>query len=90
MDEIKKLKESMKSHAEKEGIKLNPNENIVNVIFNGLLKNKEKKGSMFCPCRIPTGDEEEDKKIVCPCVYHLEEIKKDGHCKCNLFVKLNS
>lgn len=86
-EEIKKLKEKMEFHAEEKRIKLNPNENIVNGIFNGLLKNKEKKGFMFCPCRIPIGDEKQDKKIICPCAYHLQEIKEDGHCKCNLFVK---
>lgn len=33
----------------------------------------------YCPCRI----EEE----MCPCGDHLWEIEKDGHCKCNLFVR---
>nr|WP_269850493.1 ferredoxin-thioredoxin reductase catalytic domain-containing protein [Methanosarcina horonobensis] len=27
------------------------------------------------------------KKIVCPCIYHKDEIEKDGNCHCELFFK---
>ena len=26
------------------------------------------------------------KKIICPCVYHKDEIREQGHCHCLLFV----
>ena len=32
------------------------------------------------------GDAEKDKKIICPCVYHIEEIDREGECHCQLFV----
>ena len=81
------LKESAKEYASKVGIKLNPNEKIVDGIIFGLLKKKEKFGDIHCPCRVSTGDKEKDAEITCPCAFHMGEIESDGECKCRLFVK---
>ena len=40
-----------------------------------------------CPCRIRSGDKEKDKAIICPCIYHRDEIAKDGHCHCQLYYR---
>ena len=56
--------------------------------LTGTLK-LEKFGKRYCPCRIVTGDEKEDRKIVCPCIYHKEEVERDGSCHCELFFKAN-
>ena len=84
-------KEELLSHlqeiAEKEGIMLNPDEKVLNSLLDALMRNKELKGEFYCPCRIPTGDKEEDKKIICPCIYHKEEVERDGHCHCFLFFR---
>lgn len=74
-------------YAEKNNIALNPNEKIVEAIIDGLLNREQVNGERYCPCRKVSGDKEEDKKIICPCIYHLEEIETMGHCHCNLFVK---
>jgi ferredoxin-thioredoxin reductase catalytic chain len=74
-------------YAASNGFKLNPDRKIVEAIVKGLLMREEKNGARYCPCRRVTGDIEEDKKIICPCIYHKEEIEKDGHCHCNIFVK---
>ncbi|MFH1401452.1 MAG: ferredoxin-thioredoxin reductase catalytic domain-containing protein [Parcubacteria group bacterium] len=79
---IKKYEE----YAKENGFLLNPNNKIAEGVVNGLLAREEKFGERYCPCRRVTGNKEEDKKIICPCIYHKEEIKKDGHCYCNLFV----
>ena len=73
-------------HAEKNNIKLNPDKKTVERIINGLLENEKKYGKKYCPCRRVTGNEE-DKKKICPCYYHKDEIKKDGRCLCGLFVE---
>jgi ferredoxin-thioredoxin reductase catalytic subunit len=52
-----------------------------------LLEREKESGSKFCPCRRVTKDEEENKKIICPCVYHQQELEKFGHCLCGLFVR---
>ena len=82
-----KLRKKFGNYAKENNIKLNPDKKIVNGVLMGLIKNKERKGEIYCPCRIPIEDKKEDKKIICPCALHLGEIKKDGYCKCNLFVK---
>ncbi len=88
MDEkARKIAENFSRYAESQGFKLNPDERIVGAIINGLLRNEEKNGARYCPCRMVSGNKEEDKKNICPCVYHKDEIEKDGHCHCNLFVK---
>jgi ferredoxin-thioredoxin reductase catalytic chain len=80
---IKKYEE----YAKENGFKLNPDKKIVEGVIKGLLMREEKSGARYCPCRRTTGDDDEDSKIICPCVYHKDEIEKDGHCHCNLFVK---
>ncbi|MCK9578282.1 ferredoxin:thioredoxin reductase [bacterium] len=87
METPEELKNKYIEYANGKDISLNPNEKIVNAIIGGLLNNEEKHGEKYCPCRKVTGNTEEDKKIICPCVYHLDEIKEMGHCHCNLFVK---
>ncbi|MBN2422247.1 ferredoxin:thioredoxin reductase [Candidatus Woesearchaeota archaeon] len=87
MDEEKKLIEFYKKYADENGIKLNPDEKIVRMIVKGILRNKEKYGENYCPCRRVSGNKEADKPNICPCAYHMDEIKKDGHCHCLLFVK---
>lgn len=86
-EEVEKMMEEYREYAAEKGIRLNPNEKIVRGIVSALVARKEKFGERYCPCRRITGDKEEDKKIICPCIYHLDEIEKDGHCLCNLFVK---
>jgi len=86
MDEKELLKQSER-HAEKAGIHLNPDKKIVEMIIKGLLKNKEKHGEIYCPCRLVTKNKEKDWEIICPCVFHRGEIELQGHCHCNLFVK---
>lgn len=87
MTEKKDLLEMAENHAQEKGFNLNPNDKIVEVILVGLLRNEAEKGELYCPCRRPSGDKEKDKEIVCPCVFHEDEIKNDGHCHCFLFVK---
>lgn len=82
-----KLKEICRKHAESIGAKLNPNREVLDVLLEGLLRNEEKYGYRYCPCRVVSGDPEKDKKIICPCWYHLLEIEKMGRCWCGLFVK---
>ena len=83
----KKIERFVESYALKSGYILNKNKEVLNIIINGLTKNKEKYGHPYCPCRIITGDESKDKDKICPCKYHIEEIKTNGSCHCNLFYK---
>lgn len=84
---IKKLSEEYKDYAEKNGFHLNSDKKIVEHLIKALIRREEKYGGRYCPCRRVTGNKKTDKKNICPCVFHKEEIKKQGHCRCFLFVK---
>jgi len=64
----------------------NKDVNIVIRVLTGLVARKKKTGFAYCPCRLVTGNPDQDLKIVCPCAYHKEEIETRGACHCNLFV----
>jgi len=81
------LIQEYQEYAKKNGFFLNPDGKTAEGIVKSLLEKEKKFGARYCPCRKITNDQEEDKKIICPCIYHLQELEKDGHCLCRLFVK---
>jgi len=74
-------------YAKKNGLKLNPNQEVIQRLIKGLLENEKKYGERYCPCRKVTGNLEEDKGKICPCELHREEIESNGHCLCGLFFR---
>jgi ferredoxin-thioredoxin reductase catalytic chain len=82
-----KYTEAKRRYAESQGFQLNPDEKVVDMVMDGLIENQNKYGAAYCPCRAISGNKDEDRKNICPCVYHKEEIAKDGKCHCWLFVK---
>ena len=87
MTNPEKLIEEYQDYAKKNGLKLSENKELVQRIIKGLLINEEKYGKRYCPCRRVSGVDKEDQKNICPCIYHLEEIEKNGRCFCGLFTK---
>jgi len=67
-------------------MKLNPDKKIVEEVLAGLKANEQKYGKRYCPCRVVSGNAEEDAKKICPCFWRNEEVEKDGHCLCNLYI----
>ena len=84
---IKHLRELMEKYAKSKGYRLNPDERTVIGVLEGLLKNEEKYGYRYCPCRPVFGDKQKDLPKICPCKWHHEEIREMGHCLCGLFVR---
>jgi ferredoxin-thioredoxin reductase catalytic subunit len=82
-----RLLKGSEKYAQKAGYRLNADPEVVGTIITGLAKNKFKYGRAYCPCFFVSGDPEEDKKLICPCEYHCEDIEKHGKCHCGLFVK---
>lgn len=74
-----------KEYAEEHGWALNYIDKQLRAVIRGLARNYIRHGERYCPCRIRSGDTEKDREIICPCVYHEEEIATRGHCHCNLF-----
>ena len=87
MNDYDKIMNWAQAYADKNGFVLNPDKEILDIVIQGLASNRQKHGKQYCPCRMRTGDEGEDKKIICPCIYHKEEIERDAMCHCALFFK---
>jgi len=85
--QIEGLIKKYEDYAKENGLVLNPDREVVKRLARGLLENEKKYGERYCPCRRISGDKEEDKAKICPCQWHKEEIEKQGHCLCGLFVK---
>lgn len=70
------------AYAKKHGFRLNPDSETSDLVLRGLIANEKKRKLRYCPCRV--GDKREN---ICPCAFHLAEVRDDGQCHCNLFVK---
>lgn len=55
-------------------------------LLKSLLKNKERYGYMACPCRLASGNRDEDRDIICPCSYRKPDFDEFGSCFCGLYV----
>lgn len=81
-----KLFESLKKIQEPKGYYFNRDQDMVMELMNSLLKNKERFGYMVCPCRLASGNQQEDRDIICPCEYRPEDVREFGSCYCGLYV----
>jgi len=84
---INEFIENSRKYAEEKGFKLNPDTEALQRLARGVLENERRHGKRYCPCRRVSGNPEEDANKICPCVFHLKEIEKNGHCLCNLYFK---
>ena len=79
--------DKLQQHANEAGIRLNPDDRVVNGVLKGMLRMQQIHGKTLCPCRFyPVGSDTNDD-YVCPCKDHLEDIKNTGMCHCRLFTK---
>ncbi len=81
------IRERLEAYAYGKNFHLNDDAGMANAVVKALVKSKAKFGHEYCPCRRPSGNVAKDREIVCPCAFHLEELERDGHCHCYLFVK---
>lgn len=86
MMETKKLYEMLKKVQAPKGYFFNKDTERIFELLEALLLNKERYGYMVCPCRLASGEREQDSDIICPCVYRAPDVKEYGSCYCNLYV----
>jgi ferredoxin-thioredoxin reductase catalytic chain len=84
--DIEQLYDALKKIQEPKGYYFNNDKEKVFALLKGLLINKARYGSMSCPCRLASGNYEQDKDIICPCVYRAPDVVEYGSCYCNLYV----
>ncbi len=80
------LFEQLKNIQEPQGYYFNRNMDMTMPLLQSLLENKQRYGYMACPCRLASGIYEQDKDIICPCVYREPDVKEYGSCFCGLYV----
>jgi ferredoxin-thioredoxin reductase catalytic chain len=80
------LYDLLKKAQEPKGYFFNKDKDWVLSILRDLLVNKERYGYTSCPCRLASGSRENDRDIMCPCVYRTTDVEEYGSCYCNLYV----
>ncbi len=71
---------------EKKGYFFNKDTEMTLSLLEQLLATKERYGYMACPCRLANGQYDNDRDIICPCVYREEDVAEFGSCFCGLYV----
>lgn len=84
--DAEKLYNMLKKTQEAQGYYFNKDRYRVLELLQSLITNKERYGYMACPCRLASGDKENDRDIICPCVYRTPDVEAFGSCYCNLYV----
>ena len=85
-EEVQRVHERLKKEAEHSGYNLNPDIEFTKNLVRGLLINENRYGYRSCPCRLASGEKEEDLDIVCPCDYRDQDLNEFGACYCALYV----
>jgi ferredoxin-thioredoxin reductase catalytic subunit len=84
--EIDKLYEALKKDAAAGGYHLGPDVDFAKELLKGLLVNQKRYGYQACPCRLASGNKEDDLDIICPCDYRDPDLDDYGCCYCGLYV----
>lgn len=80
------LYEKLKKINEPKGYFFSDDQTRVSELMAALLVNKDRYGYMACPCRLASGDRDNDQDILCPCAYREPDVAEFGSCYCNLYV----
>ena len=86
MTDAEKLFETLKKIQEPKGYYFNKDKEKTFELLEALLANKERYGYMGCPCRLQSGDREQDKDMICPCAYREPDVEEYQTCYCSLYV----
>jgi ferredoxin-thioredoxin reductase catalytic subunit len=83
---IQKTYEQLKKEAQAAGYSLTPDVSFAAELVRGLLENEARYGYRACPCRLASGERDDDRDIVCPCDYRDADLEDYGACYCALYV----
>ena len=86
MSDAEELYETLKKLQEPKGYFFNRDRARTMELIEALIINRERYGTMTCPCRLASGNREWDRDIICPCHYREQDVKEFGSCYCNLYV----
>jgi ferredoxin-thioredoxin reductase catalytic subunit len=84
--EIDKLYKRLGREAESAGYHLNPDVEFTKGLVKSLIINERRYGYWACPCRLASGNKEDDLDIICPCDYRDPDLSDYDACYCALYV----
>lgn len=84
--EVEKLYLRLDREAKFAGYNLNPDIEFTKELVKSLIVNEKRYGYWACPCRLATGNKEEDLDVICPCDYRDPDLIEHGTCYCALYV----
>lgn len=85
-EEVDALYRTLDREAEGAGYHLNPDADFTRDLIEGLIVNEKRYGYRSCPCRLASGDADDDRDMVCPCDYRDVDLDEYGACYCALYV----
>jgi len=81
-----RVERMVRAHVGRGRYALNSDAATVEHVLAGLARNLVRHGRWYCPCRKVSGDPERDRRNICPCPQHHEDIAREGVCECGIFV----
>ena len=88
-EEIQRLYQRLNKEAEEGGYHLNPDVEFTKDLVRSLIINEKRYGYWACPCRLASGNKEDDLDIICPCDYRDPDLNEYDACYCALYVSGN-
>jgi ferredoxin-thioredoxin reductase catalytic chain len=86
MSDGEKLYETLRKIQEPKGYFFSSDRERTMELLEALILNRERYGTMTCPCRLASGNREWDRDIICPCSYREADVEEYGSCYCSLYV----
>jgi ferredoxin-thioredoxin reductase catalytic chain len=84
--EVEDLRLRLDREARAGGYNLNPDVEFTRDLVRGLIVNERRYGYQACPCRLASGEKDEDLDIICPCDYRDADLDDFDACYCGLYV----
>ncbi len=85
-EEVDRLYKKLFDEAEKAGYHLGPDVDFTKDLVRSLIINENRYGYRACPCRLASGNRQDDLDIICPCDYRDSDIEEFDACYCGLYV----
>jgi len=80
--------QKVNEEAEASGYHLNSDVEFTKELLKSILINTNRYGYGVCPCRLASGDREDDLDLICPCDYRDPDLIDYGACYCGLYVSI--
>jgi len=84
--EVDSYYQKLKENAEGSGYHLNPDVEFTKELLNSILINEKRYRYGACPCRLASGNREEDLDLICPCDYRDPDLVDYDACYCGLYI----